>query len=923
MNVRAAIVNTIAVAGLCCFLVACGSGDPDAMLASAKDYLAKNDAKSAVIQLKNALEKNPDIAEARFLLGRTLLESGDTLAAEKELRRARDLKFPAAQVDPPLALAWVRMGENQKVVDELSQVQGATPRDNAMLKTAIGQAQFALGKPDLAQAAFADAEHADPGYAPALIGQARVKAQQTDLAGALALADKALALDPKSPDSLQFKGDVLFAQHQTADAITVFRTIVAQKPNYLSAHWALIAALERQGDAAGANQALAALQAIAPKHPQTYYFEALVRAQEKNYPAARDAIQQQLALFPNNSAGMLLAAGIDYEMGAYDRAEVGLVRVLQKDPANDYARRLLVGTFVKSRQPAKALDAMKPMLGRFGSDAVMENLAGEVYLLNGDPAEAAGHFEKATKIDPAGARQKAGLALTRLAQGDAAGGVRDLELAATSDSGTRSDLMLISVAMRQQQWDKALTAIDALEKKEPGKPLAANLRGLALLGMRDTLNARKSFERALAIDPGYFPAAANLARLDLLDKNPAAAQQRFEDMLLKNPRDSQALLALAEIRTREKAPAAEVVGLLNRAVTASPTEVAPRLALMQYYVRANEAKKAVLAGQDALNAIPGRPELLDALGQAQQAAGDDTAALASYGRFAEVAPDSPLPYLRMAALRGKAGNYEAAAQNFEHALVIKPDLLEAQRGLVAIDVGQGRSADALARARTIEKQRPKEAVGFIVEGDIYAQQKDWPKALAAYRSGMKLVGASESAIKAHAVMVESGQTAEADKMATAWLREHPGDDPFVLSLAELAGRHKDYAAAMKYYLQLIDKQPENALLLNNFAFVAGKANDPRALQYAEKAIALAPDQPAILDTLGTLLVERGDATRGLAMLRKATDLAPGVPAIRLNLARALVKSGQKDAARKELDTLTALGAMFADQDEVTRLRKGL
>src|SRR5665213_1830257 len=278
MNARAALVNTIAVAGLCGFLVACGSGDPDALLASAKNYLAKNDAKSAVIQLKNALEKNPDIAEARFLLGRTLLESGDTLAAEKELRRARDLKYPAAQVDPPLALAWVRMGENQKVVDEFSQAQGATPTGTAELRAAVGQAQLALHKPDLARTAFADAQRADPGYTPAMIGEARLKARDGDLAGALALAERALAASPDSVEAWQFKGDVLRAQNQVANAIAAYRKVIALKPDHLPAHWALVTVLVREGDSASAWSAPAALKKIAPKHPQTYYLEALARA---------------------------------------------------------------------------------------------------------------------------------------------------------------------------------------------------------------------------------------------------------------------------------------------------------------------------------------------------------------------------------------------------------------------------------------------------------------------------------------------------------------------------------------------------------------------------------------------------------------------------------------------------------------------
>jgi Tfp pilus assembly protein PilF len=50
-------------------LVGCGGEKPEAMLESAKEYLAKNDHKAAAIQLKNALQKDPQLAEARFLLG--------------------------------------------------------------------------------------------------------------------------------------------------------------------------------------------------------------------------------------------------------------------------------------------------------------------------------------------------------------------------------------------------------------------------------------------------------------------------------------------------------------------------------------------------------------------------------------------------------------------------------------------------------------------------------------------------------------------------------------------------------------------------------------------------------------------------------------------------------------------------------------
>ena len=44
----------------------CSDNDPEKPLASAREYLQKNDVKSATIQVKNALQIKPDLAEARF-----------------------------------------------------------------------------------------------------------------------------------------------------------------------------------------------------------------------------------------------------------------------------------------------------------------------------------------------------------------------------------------------------------------------------------------------------------------------------------------------------------------------------------------------------------------------------------------------------------------------------------------------------------------------------------------------------------------------------------------------------------------------------------------------------------------------------------------------------------------------------------------
>ena len=126
-------------------LVACGGDKPEAMLASARDYLAKNDTKAAIIQLKNALQENPELAEGRFLLGRALLQGGDLAGSETELRKALALKHSSEAVVPLLAQTMLAQRQFKKLVDEFASTELSKPEAQSDLKTSLASAYGGLG----------------------------------------------------------------------------------------------------------------------------------------------------------------------------------------------------------------------------------------------------------------------------------------------------------------------------------------------------------------------------------------------------------------------------------------------------------------------------------------------------------------------------------------------------------------------------------------------------------------------------------------------------------------------------------------------------------------------------------------------------------------------------------------------------------
>src|SRR5262245_35025061 len=91
----------------------------DGLLAEARSYRAKDDARAAIIQVKNALMQKPSEASARQLLGELHVEQGDPLAAEKELRIALQSGAARRHVLPWLGKAMLMQGEFAKLEEEL------------------------------------------------------------------------------------------------------------------------------------------------------------------------------------------------------------------------------------------------------------------------------------------------------------------------------------------------------------------------------------------------------------------------------------------------------------------------------------------------------------------------------------------------------------------------------------------------------------------------------------------------------------------------------------------------------------------------------------------------------------------------------------------------------------------------------------
>lgn len=915
---KQALGNTLRsalVAASLCALLTAGCGDsPDALIKSARDYIAKGESNSALIQLRNALQKAPNNAEARYLLGTLLTDRRDPAGGVKELRKALELGYPEEKVLPVLARAMFDDGDRNDLIAEFGNKTLAEPEATAALKTTVGKALLELGKPKEAEAAFTAALAVKPESADALLGIAMLRARERNLPEAKKIVDNIVSRPAAPPEAFMLQAQLLSAEGQADAARTVLEKLADKNPGYLPARYRLAAMLIANGELDRAAAQVDAIRKVSKQDVRAYYIEAVIASTRGDLPAARDALQQVLKATPKFLPALVLAGEVEYRSRQYIQAEDYLRRALTAAPGLPYAERLLAATYLRMGSPSRALDVVQAQLNRGTRDPTVIGIAGEAYLALGDLTKAGQYFAQITTLDPKNAPARTRLGQVRFAEGDTEGAIRDLEAASSLDPNVSSaDIALVANLLRQKQYDEALAAVAKLEQKQPSNPMVYNIKGLVYVTKRDLVNARVSFEHALRIQSDYLPAIGNLAQLDRLEKRPDDARKRYQAILDKEPKNEQAILGYATLVQSLGGDPAEVEGLLKKAVTVNPQSIPARIALVGFYVKRGDMKQAQLAAQDANAAQPNEPRTLELLGQVQLAAGETTLAIGTFNKLVASRPGSVEPLMLLARALIAAKDYDRAIDKLRDALLINPDLVEATREIMAIYVATGRLDQAAQEIKSLQRRKPNDPRGYVFEGDLLASQKKFAEAEVAYRNAQKRAPEDGTvAIKMHAVLAAEGKTAASDASAEKWLKDHPKDIVMRSYLGERALRAQDYKTAARYYQAVVEQAPDNALALNNLAWVGGELGDPKALSYAEKAVTLAPDDGGVLDTLGTLLVKKGDVSQGVEKLRRAAQLSPAQSSIRLHLAKALIQAGDKESARRELDALVRASGSSAE-----------
>jgi putative PEP-CTERM system TPR-repeat lipoprotein len=877
----------------------------DGYIDDARRYLEKGEVKSAVIQLKNALQGDPSHVEARLLLAGSYLVLGDAPAAAKEYDRAAQLGAPAERWMAGYARAQLLQGENELLLQRVQPEPGMPPELQAEVQALRGNALLALNRAEEAGQAYEAALSRQPDNAEARLGKVRVTLLAGDREAAVKELDALLADDPALPAALVLRGELARQAGRLDDAAVDFARAVEAAPNNLRAHLgvALVAVAQRRPD-----DALAAIETIRERFGDiafTGYLHGLAAFQKGRLDEAAEQLQLVLRAMPSHLQTQLLYGVVSYARGEFRVADDYVSRVASALGENPAVAKLLGAIRLKLREPRRAVDAMQAVSDRFPQDAQLLALLGNAYLQAGDNTRGSEYLSRAIELDPDQALLRTQLALGQLAGGDTDAAISELETAVELGQDiVQTDVLLVLSYLKRGETEKALAAAQALEGRMPESPVPANLTGLAYLAAGSPDEADARFRKALEIDPEFLVAHMNRARTALARGDAGKARASYQEVLQRKPNHLGALLGLAALAQQSRDEQA-MQGYLDQAYAANPDALQPRLLLAELQLRRGDALKALTFLGDLTPEQAAQPAVLRLTGMAQLQAGEFNSAVRTLEQLTAASPSYVEGWFQLARAQAAAGDNARARASFRKAIELDKDhrLPIVWVGLGELELRDRRYAEALAHAKEMQAHFPNHPMAYEIEAAAQRGLGNGGAALAAVEKAARAEGTTKRInVLAHSLSA-AGRPAQAMTVLEDWLAQHPDDGATWTTLGMMRHQQGDEQAAIQAYESALASTPDNPVVLNNLAWLYHRHGDRRALETAREAYEMAPERPEIVDTYGWVLFQQGKRQAGLNVLQQALVAAPRNPEIGLHVAEALLALGRRDEARPLLQRI--------------------
>lgn len=889
-----------------------------------------DDTAGAKIQLKNALQVDPDLLAARVLLVRIHVKEGDGPAAEKEVELANKLGADRSLTVVLLAESYVLQHKYKEIIEYIHPAEFSGDIRIKLLNFR-GHAFVELNKLDKAQRTFSELASLAPGTAEPYAGHGLVLLRRGELKKAMKQAQRALALAPKDPDAWNITASVNHAMGNMEAAIKGYNRVMEYDPEHIDARIARAGIWIDLGRNQLVADDMAAMREEISLEPRASYLHSIVLDRLGAKEDARQALAEAADIvdriptdFLNRRDELVMLAGVTYySLGQFEKAQPFLARYIKRHPKWVGARKLLGSLLLKNDEYDNALNILKPALEWAPRDRKLLSLLGTAYMRKGQHEKASKLLERAVELSAGAPELRTDLALSRIGLGERLPALDTLADVFEKDvAQTRAGLVLGMLYIERKEYEKAIEVASSLQQQQPDNLTILNLLGSAKVLAGDREGARAAFTQASEIDANFLTAQIGLGRLDIIDGKSAQATRRFKVLLDKHQNDPRIIIELARVEDVKKNYNG-AIRWLQKARDQHRNELPARLYLADIYLRSGQAKEAVAVIQEAELISPDNLTVLEVSARSHIVVGKIDIAKAILKNMNRLAGYDEHWLYRIAKLQLLAKAHDDAIYSLRKSVEGQPDFLPSQVMLADVLLATQHLEEARQRAEILRKRFPKRAVVYRFLGDVESRRGQYKVALRHYKDALKIQPSSLLAMRIYSTYYQTDGVKRALNFLGNWATSHPKDLEIKEALAEGYIHNGQDSAALKLYEQLVEDYPQRHNLLNNLAYIYYKTADSRALGVARRAYQMAPEDPNINDTLGVILVDQGQHEEGLRYLRDAHIRMSSDPAIRYHIAVALHKLGRHQETIVELEKALAGDPSFDGVGQARLLHKKL
>ncbi|MEM7413209.1 MAG: tetratricopeptide repeat protein [Myxococcota bacterium] len=689
-----------------------------------------------------------------------------------------------------------------------------------------------------------EAVRTDPGNHEAAVQFGQLSVYAGELEEALERANAVIAAEPNNEKAWLVKGQAHEGLEQRDEALAAFEKAVDVKPDDDAVLLVLANFHRRAGDRVRA--------------------EPLFRKAADDHPSTRSLLA--LAGFYSEDKDR------DGEAeGAYRRA---LAVAEDGDIERSYG---LLGNYLYARErPDEAIAVFNEGIEKSVDPLPLMYRLARIYLGQGREDDANALIEEATTKVTDDPQPYLTLSSYRGAQGDLAGALEAAEnairVAPDNENGPlRKAEVLLEMGYRdgdEELTKQARELVDGVLEKEPSNPGGLFVRSKLDLAEVKLDDAIQGLRAAIDVRPDWAEAHFLLGSALRMSGQRAAART-------------------------ELARALEIDASLFEA----------RRVLADVHADLGEHEYAVEEGRRYLQINPGSNTTRIRVAQGLIHMGRIDEARTEIESIPAEARDEQVEFA-LGRIHHQMGDYETAHQFLLAAVERRPDHPEILSSLLATEERLGKTDDGIARVLKAVEDNPDSSSLQRLLGVMSLAQGKPEDAIAAFEKAIEIDPSDMTAYRNLAdVYARTGRTQQIIETYEKALEQRP-DQPrihhFLGVLHEMGGRTD---VAVKHYEKAIQFAPDLAESKNNLAYLYAESGEnlDRALDLAQDAKALLPDDPNTADTLGWVLYRRGVPGAAVGYLKEAEagleSDDPNLGLIRHHLALAYKESGEKENAR--------------------------